>query len=292
MPETAEGQNSRGRPKVAPGRRKTSGRWLFALLVLAIGSAILATVLLANDMQNLRAIYRHYGLPWPLEDKQVERAPRPLKGKRLIALPIKLPDHVLAAPEMDSIGALVRDIRRPGDLFCAAFADNGMPNGGWQPSQFDKTTFECLSETLIPSTDEAAQNASFFFIAKGDPDGNIGSIRMKLVAPDTDAGKTVHAMLVRSVELLIEQTQWGDLAEAVEHATRLEDFQAVRFGLSFKFTREFTAPNRFNLIVLPTGKTPAIKATRAYFARQDWLPVPSVPVPLVPISRLPIAPAR
>lgn len=290
MPETAERQNSRGHPTVAPVRRKTGGRWLFALLVLAIASAILATVLLANDMQNLRAVYRHYGLPWPFEDKQVERAPRTLKGKRLAALPIKLPDHVLAAPDVANLGALVRDIRRPGELFCAAFAENGMQNGGWQPSQFDSTTFECLSETLIPSTDGSAQNASFFFIAKGDPEGNIGSIRMKLVAPDTDAGKKVHAMLVRAVELLIEQTQWGDLSAAVDHATRLEDFQAVRFGLSFKFTREFTAPNRFNLIVLPTGKTPAIKATRAYFARQDWLPVPPMPAPMVPISRLAAAP--
>ncbi|WP_156951584.1 DUF6030 family protein [Ciceribacter selenitireducens] len=255
---------------------------LFAVLLVAFALAIAATLLLANDRRNLRILLDRYELNWLLEPATDEpRGTRALRGRRLAPVAISIPARYFAGPENAAIGAFVREVRASGGELCAAFKAAGVDNGGWLPSQFDSKTYECLSETLLPATEEGGQNASFFFIAKGTPEGEVGSIRMKLVAPETGDGETVHRLLVKALEQLIEQARWLDLAPAIASAEALSDFTAVRFGVSFRFTHEFTAPRSYNLIVLPTSKDPAVKRSRAYFDTLQWLPLPSV------IARLP-----
>jgi hypothetical protein len=267
-------------PKPAPPRK--SAMLLFAVLLVAFALAIAATLLLANDRRNLRILLDRYDLNWLLEPATGEpRGTRALRGRRLAPVPISIPARYFTGPESAAIGAFVREVRASGGELCAAFKAAGVDNSGWQPSQFDSKTYECLSETLLPATEEGGQNASFFFIAKGTPEGEVGSIRMKLVAPETEDGQTVHRLLVKALEQLIEQARWLDLAPAIASAEALSDFTAVRFGVSFRFTHEFTAPRSYNLIVLPTSKDPAVKRSRAYFDTLQWLPLPSV------IARLP-----
>lgn len=267
-------------PKPAPPRK--SAMLLFAVLLVTFALAIAATLLLANDRRNLRILLDRYELNWLLEPATDEpRGTRALRGRRLAPVAISIPARYFAGPENAAIGAFVREVRASGGELCAAFKAAGVDNGGWLPSQFDSKTYECLSETLLPATEEGGQNASFFFIAKGTPEGEVGSIRMKLVAPETGDGETVHRLLVKALEQLIEQARWLDLAPAIASAEALSDFTAVRFGVSFRFTHEFTAPRSYNLIVLPTSKDPAVKRSRAYFDTLQWLPLPPV------IARLP-----
>jgi len=267
-------------PKPAPPRR--SAMLLFAVLLVAFALAIIATLLLANDRRNLRALLDHYDLHWLLAETPRQPAgTRALRGRRLAAVPISIPARFFAAPEDTALGTFVREVRASGFELCAAFKAAGVDNQGWQHSQFDRKTFECLSETVLPAKEEGAQNASFFFIAKGTPEGEVGSIRMKLVAPETADGETVHRLLVRALEQLIEQARWLDLAPAIANAEALTEFTAVRFGLSFRFTPEFTAARSYNLIILPTSRDPAVKRSRGYFDTAQWLKLPSV------IARMP-----
>ena len=267
-------------PKPAPPRK--SAMLLFAVLLVAFALAIIATLLLANDRRNLRALLDHYDLHWLLAETPRQPAgTRALRGRRLAAVPISIPARFFAAPEDTALGTFVREVRASGFELCAAFKAAGVDNQGWQQSQFDRKTFECLSETVLPAKEEGAQNASFFFIAKGTPEGEVGSIRMKLVAPETEDGETVHRLLVKALEQLIEQARWLDLAPAIANAEALTEFTAVRFGLSFRFTQEFSAARSYNLIILPTSRDPAVKRSRAYFDTAQWLTLPSV------IARMP-----
>jgi hypothetical protein len=266
----------RGTPtKPAPPRK--SAMLLFAVLLVAFALAIAATLLLANDRRNLRLLLDRYELNWLLETASDEpRGTRALRGRRLAPVPVAIPARFFAGPETAALGAFVREVRARGEELCAAFKAAGIDNGGWQPSQFDSRTYECLSETVLQATQEGERNASFFFIAKGTPEGEVGSIRMKLVSPETEDGATVHRLLVRALEQLIEQARWLDLAPAIASADALEDYTSVRFGISFRFTHEFTALRSYNLIVLPTSKDPAVKRSRGYFDTLQWLPLPRV----------------
>lgn len=267
-------------PKPAPPRR--SAMLLFAALLVAFALAIIATLLLANDRRNLRALLDHYDLHWLLAETPRQPAgTRALRGRRLAAVPISIPARFFAAPEDTALGTIVREVRASGFELCAAFKAAGVDNQGWQQSQFDRKTFECLSETVLPAKEEGAQKASFFFIAKGTPEGEVGSIRMKLVAPETEDGETVHRLLVKALEQLIEQARWLDLAPAIANAEALTEFTAVRFGLSFRFTQEFSAARSYNLIILPTSRDPVVKRSRAYFDTAQWLALPFV------IARMP-----
>ncbi|SSC65426.1 DUF6030 family protein [Ciceribacter selenitireducens] len=268
--------------RAKPAPPKKSAMLLFAVLLVAFALAIVATLLLANDRRNLRALLDHYDLHWSLAETPRQPAgTRALRGRRLTAVPIAIPARFFAEPENAALGTFVREVRASGHELCAAFKAAGVDNQGWKQSQFDRKTFECLSETVLPAKEDGAQNASFFFIAKGTPEGEVGSIRMKLVAPETADGESVHRLLVKALEQLIEQARWLDLAPAIASAEALTEFTAVRFGLSFRFTQEFSAARSYNLIILPTSKDPAVKRSRAYFDTAQWLTLPAV------IARIP-----
>ncbi|MBV2183679.1 MAG: hypothetical protein KUL88_03940 [Rhizobium sp.] len=255
---------------------------LFVALLVAFALAIVATLLLANDRRNLRALIDRYDLDWLLKTPSDQpNGTKALRGRRLSPVPVAIPACFFAGPETAALGAFVREVRASGAELCAAFKAAGIDNGGWQPSQFDSRIYECLSETLPPAAQEGERSAPFFFIAKGTPEGEVGSIRMKLVSPETEDGETVHRLLVRALEQLIEQARWLDLAPAIASAEALEGYTAVRFGISFRFTHEFTALRSYNLIVLPTSKDPAVKRSRAYFDTPQWLRLPPA------ITRLP-----
>ncbi|GEO83490.1 MULTISPECIES: DUF6030 family protein [Alphaproteobacteria] len=269
--------SARRRATAKPVPPKKSAMLLFVLLLVAFVCAIAATLLLANDRRNLRALLDRY-----VPERLIDDSPRQpagthaLKGRRLTPVQVAIPARFFATPEAESLGSLVREVRAKGEELCAAFKAAGIDNQGWQSSQAGGKTYECLSETLLPAAQEGAQDASFFFIVKGTADGEVGSIRMKLVAPETADGAVVHRMLVKALEQLIEQARWLDLAPAIESAKALADFTAVRFGISLRFTHEFTAPHSYNLIVMPTSNDASVNRSRAYFATQDWLPLPAV----------------
>ncbi|MCL6705576.1 DUF6030 family protein [Pseudomonas sp. R2.Fl] len=255
-------------------------------MFLSVAVGIGAVLLLANDRQNLKALGRWAGvdLSWGTV-QEPHRPPEPLKGQPETIQPTMLPDRVMHEPDMEAVGAFVREMRDLGPAFCAAFDAAGINNEGWRESPFGGSTFECLSEDLIKPLGEEGPSASFFFIAKGRPDGEINSIRMKLVAPDTEAGRASHDKLVSAITTLMHQTGWSDLAPLLDSARSLADYTSVRFGMSYKFNKEFTASDRYNLIILPMDRDPAVVRSRDYFDQAKWMPVPPLTDDMLRLTR-------
>lgn len=266
MPQGTETSYRKGTPpagKPRPAARR--GGLIFAGLFLAVAGAIAATVLLANDMAHLRRMFEKLGIEWPLGEPKPQ-FPRVAKGNRLKSLPVHLPAPLVLPPNESQAGAFVREVRRAGPALCGAFSRNGIETSGWQRSEFDARTFECLSESTLLPTGTGAKAASFFFAVKGNEDGDVSSIRMKLVAPENPDGQRMHAHLMQAVGTLMAETSWGDLAEALDAIKQLKDYRATRFGLSFSFVRETTSPESYNLILIPTNRDPAIRRSRDFFA--------------------------
>lgn len=268
-----------------PRRPRFGGGLIFAAVFFSVACGIGAALLFANDRQNLKALIRWAGIDqkWG-KVQEPHRPPQPLKGQPETIRPTMLPDRVISAPDMRSAGAFVREMRNLGPAFCAAFDAAGISNQGWQESQFGGKTFECLSEDVIKPLGDGP-GASFFFIAKGQPDGEINSIRMKLVAPDTDAGRASYDKLISAVTTLIHQTGWNDLAPLLHSIRSLADYTSVRFGMSYKFNREFTASDRYNLIILPSDRDPAVRRSRDYFDQANWMRVPPLTDDLMRLTR-------
>lgn len=281
-PRLADAKDSRSQPPPRPSR---AGVLIFAAVFLATGLGILTVVLFANERAHLKTLLETLDLQWPFETERRVPQPVALKGQRLPAVAIKSPAHLLAPPDLDAAGGFVRDMLGYGPPFCAAFEKAGFEISGWQASQFDRTTFECLSETLFETAADPNAHGSFFFTVKGEPGGSINSLRMKLVAPDGADGEAAHATLVKGLGLLIEQTGWTDLDAMLASVKDLRNFSAQYFGLSYRFAQEFTSPNRFNLIILPTNREPPAKRSRAYFDTKDWLPAPDPNEPALNFMR-------
>ncbi|MBO3758430.1 DUF6030 family protein [Ciceribacter sp. L1K22] len=268
------GQKWQDQPPRPP---RFGGGGVFVVVFLSIAACIGLVVLLANERQNLKAMTRWLGVDHYLAAlHEAPRPPQPLKSQRNLSPTVILPDHFIREPDIGVVGVFVREMRDLGPAFCAAFDSSGINNEGWKASQVDRSTFECLSEDLVRPIGGDEPTASFFFIAKGQPDGEINSIRMKLIAPDTDAGRASHDKLVNAVSTLIHETGWSDLAQLLDSTRKLSDYTTIRFGMSYKFTKEFTGEDRYNLIILPINKDPLVKRAREYFDRSNWLPVPSL----------------
>lgn len=281
--------NDHSREKRAPGANgakpvppRKGARRLFIVLLLMLTGAILATSLLANGQRNLRALFDRYGIDW-LDDEAppIPRGTRPLAGRQVPADTITFPSRFLSDVELAATGTFGREFRIRGEELCAAFDAAGIRNDGWKPGQFDPRISECLSETVLADDEADGRSASFFFIVKGTPGGEVASIRMKLMAPETDQGEAAHRLLVKALEKVIALTQWRDLAIAVSKAEVLEDFHSVRFGLSLRFGHEFSAMRNFNLVILPVSRTSAMTRSRAFFDSAGWIELPSA------IARLP-----
>lgn len=276
-----------------PARPKRSSHLLFGVLVVIILSAIAATFLLANDMYHLRSLARRYGLDRLLAEPSGTDAPVALKGRRLEPVPVNVPRYFFTDFIEPAAGTFVRDIRLKGPTLCSELSRAGLKNPGWQPSEYDRRTSECLSETRFAAPATDGGEASLFFIAKGTPEGEVRSIRMKLVAPAGMPGETAQAWLVEALSEIIDRTTWRDFTPAIDAARKLTDYSAIRFGISVEFSRDFVITDGYNFILAPNGRNPLVRRTRAYFSPDGWLPLkpgePRLPAATIRHWRMPEA---
>lgn len=276
-----------------PVRPKRSSHLLFGALVVVILSAIAATFLLANDMYHLRSLARHYGLDQLFAEPSGAEAPVALKGRRLEPVPVHIPPYVFTDFIEPGAGTFVREIRVRGPALCKELNRAGLKNPGWQTSEYDHRTSECLSETRFAAAGTEGGEASLFFIAKGTPEGDVRSVRMKLVAPAGMPGETAQAWLVEALSKIIDRTRWSDFAPAIDAARQLVDYSAVHFGISVEFSRDFVITNGYNFILAPDGRNPLVRRTRAYFSPDGWLPLnpgePRLPAATIRHWRMPAA---
>jgi hypothetical protein len=116
-----------------------------------------------------------------------------------------------------------------------------------------------------------ADAASLFLEIRGEISGEIRSVRLKAVAPQTSAGRAVNAKLAAALAMIIEQTRWRDIGSVLEPAQRLQPYQAQHFGISASVKPEPSAPHRVNVILLATETSAGLKLTRSFFDRDRWL---------------------
>lgn len=255
------------------------GLWVFGALVLGVCVAILSTLLLANDRRNLRLLLEHYQITWPADPvaKPVvaEKLPEVRSDRPEAPVVVHtVPARLLAPLAGDELGSFVRIFRMQGPVLCALLAKSGIDNNGWAASPFDPQSSECVSEQRIDDADGLGGFASYFLSIRGRPDGEISAIRMKLVTPATVAGAAMKAKFLQALNIVIDQSGWPDFGAVIGSATRLEEFEALHFGVNLSFKREFTNADRFNLLIVPGDNEPAIKRTRDFFDGKGWITSP------------------
>ncbi|MDZ7925654.1 MAG: DUF6030 family protein [Agrobacterium sp.] len=247
-------------------KRVRPGALLFA--VLAVCLAVLATVLLANDKKHLKSLLTYLDLA-PAE--QPARM-KPLKRQKPTPQKLNLPPHLLKFEQGGDRASFARDFVLSGKDLCDRFIAAGFSNPqGWHASPVNTRNFECMADLVVGDTSNIAERASLFLDIRGEASGEVRSIRMKVVAPQTPDGAVILTKLEDALSLIIDQTRWADLASMIEPARRLQPYQAQHFGISVSMKPEPTAPHRLNLILLATEQLPGVKLTRSFFDTQKWL---------------------
>lgn len=239
-----------------------------------IGAAILATVLLANDMRNLKTILGRDAPvqagnppPPPPQRTALPPKPKPAAPPRFAA-----PRHAFDAPVPETVATFLRHWAISGADLCTRLSQAGLATEPWAPSGFDAATFECshMSETAKPAG--AGDPASLFLIARGTPSGAVTNLRIKLILPEGDAGKPVGEQFAAVLALLARESRWSDLP--FTQVGSLQDATQAAFGAKLSFAHEFDDPRRFNFILSLERDTPEQRRTGAYFDREKWLPLP------------------
>jgi hypothetical protein len=287
---------------VAPPRKKS--RAVFWIAAVVIGSIILATALLANDMRNLRALDDRYHLnlfpkpeqraaapTTPVQEPQPSHAATPpaaapktsapasssvrVKPATVTAKPfVKKRSHLLDEPIDALLSAFVRSWRISGQTLCADLQKFGLSVGEWRQSELGAGTSEC-SYAVQKGAYGDPKAASFFIIARGKPSGEIDAIRIKVIMPDNDDGKAVAGTFVDTVVLLLNETHWLDFQAALETIGKLQDVTLQAFGAKLAFFKEFQSNNNFNLQLELRRTSPEQLRTAIVFDKARWtLPSP------------------
>ncbi|TCL69525.1 DUF6030 family protein [Rhizobium sp. BK251] len=242
-------------------------RAVFWITAIAFGSVIVATVFLANDMRNLKALVRHYHLDW-FDPKP---APAPLPSEKTKGrVPSRQQLLRLLGPESKVGGGFLRVWPVSGPALCEKMNQTGVSNDGWKMSDFDAATFECSSETSVGTQGDVASFGSFFVIVRGDPSGRISLLRIKVVIPPSPDGEVLRERLRTVFDAAMEQTAWSDLSNASAAIGKLETVNEGGFGATLTFNREFSNPNSYNLALAVQPKTAGQRRTADYFNADRW----------------------
>ncbi|MBO9099860.1 MULTISPECIES: DUF6030 family protein [unclassified Rhizobium] len=266
---------------VSPPRRKSRiVFWLAAILIL---TGIVATALLANDRRNLRFLAYRYHIGWlgyetvmpPKKLPQAKQGPRPVApppSPPAVVKPVatRLFTNLNSAPSF-----FLRRWKIAGEKACNAISRAGFPVGPWHQGAIDNSTFECSYQTPVSET-AAEEQPSLFVIVRGTPKGEVSSIRVKAILPETPAGQELQAKFQGLVHAIVQAVGWSDLSDATDRIGRLENVTQSSFGARIAFSHEFADPRRFNLILdidRPTGDR--IVAAN-FFDTSKWLPLPEI----------------
>lgn len=251
-------------------KRVSHGALLFA--VLAVCLAIVATVLLANDKKHLKGLMTYLNLSPATRSAEPPQKMKPVKRQKPATSKLYLPPHLLAFERAGVRGSFARDFALSGKDLCDRFTAGGFSNPqGWHASLVNIRNFECMADLAAGNAANPAERASLFLEIRGEASGEVRSIRMKAVAPETPDGAVILARLSEALTLIVDQTRWADLAKIFEPARRMQPYQAQHFGISVSVKPEPAAPHRLNVILLATEQSPGLKLTRSFFDRDRWL---------------------
>lgn len=282
---------------VAPPRKKSKA--VFWIAAIVIGSIILATALLANDMRNLKALDIRYHLnlfsppahpppvpaaavaaqqatsvarptPTPVATSAPAKSVKAVQGTQTAKpAPARSSSHIFDPPVDALRGAFLRSWRVSGQRLCADLTKFGLPVGEWKQSALGVGTFECSHQ--IQKGDLGNPNgASFFVIARGTPTGDLDNIRIKVIMPDNADGRAVGETFIDAVVMLLTETHWLDFQAALDAIGKLQDVRQEHFGAKLSFFREFQNDKNFNLQLELHRTTPEQIRTAIVFDKARW----------------------
>lgn len=254
--------------------RRRRGPLIFALVFLAIAGAISATVLLANDRRNLNLLLREIGIETRTMVIPKPGAMESFKGKRLDGVAVLLPDNTFALPVKARESAFLRSMQKDGKGLCEFFDREKFDTTPWAASSLSQTVFECSSEVAIPNPAKPDDPSTFFLMVKGSEDGRIFSARVKLIFTEPGQRAPMAARAATMLATFAQHTRWLDLAEMAPKVAALETFTLSNFGVSVKFSSEFSGEGRYNLIIAAASPlAPAQRRTQDYFDRKNHWPL-------------------
>lgn len=257
-----------------PERSKRGSRLFFWAMLTAVTTAIVLTTLLANDMRGLRLIIQRYQITWITlaPPAPVVHALTAKRGKRL---PLSRPlDRAQITSNMFNdlhvaANATVRRWQVSGEDLCLKLSEVGLNVTSWHEGDLYSSTYECSSQTDDMQT--SSPLASIFLLVRGNASGEVSSVRMKAILPESDEGKIAEEKFQALVRILISQTRWSEFADFLPQIRSLENVKQSIYGARLSFSHEFTDARRFNFILDLHPDTPQQRLTAIYFDRAKWL---------------------
>lgn len=261
---------ARTQPAIYVGRKLASeqaapARWRLWLLILLSVSVVMLVVLLANDMKHLRQFSRYLETTGPAVPPATVLHPLTVKPNRDFDLPLA----VLREPTVPLAARFVRRWLPSGPQLCEALRGAGANVGDWRQSAFDDRTFECVAEISIEPADRAK---SVFVQVRGQGAGEVGSVRVKLVAPELTPDGRLAGNVAQLFETTLREAAWTDLASLLSRIERLQDVTEARFGSLLIFKKEPSSESSYNFILGLQSDDDAQRAVASFFSAANWLP--------------------
>ena len=247
-----------------------SGIAFFLVAVALIFTAILATVLLANEQRNLKQLAAAIGLPDVLPQTAQAPAPAPVHAPSKKSKPPRalLPARVfndLRTPEQQ----FVRQIRSDPRALCDGLRDAGFRELEWKSSESGR--WECSS--LVPFDRPGMEKSSSIFIfVKGSDEDEITSFRVKLNIENPEDAQAVTSAAATAASVFLKQVHWADSESITLKMQALGEFDLKRFGSRIQFKRESGDTPRYNFLANQAARTRPKSAAELYFDREKWLP--------------------
>lgn len=247
--------------------RKQKGRAGIAFFLCAVAlifTAILATVLLANEQRNLKQLLTALGLE--TSAVQPKRPPvQPPRGPK--PQTVVLPERIFAdldAPEQQ----FLRQIRSDPRALCDALREAGFRDLEWTSAESGR--WECSS--LIPFARPGEQtNSSIFIFVKGSDEDEITSFRVKLNIEHPNDTQVVTSAAAMAASVFLTHVRWADRESVALKIQALSEFDLRRFGSRIQFKRESGETPRYNLLASQAKPRRPKSIAETFFDREQWL---------------------
>ncbi|WP_244563666.1 DUF6030 family protein [Ensifer aridi] len=244
-----------------------SGVAFFLIAVALIFTAILATVLFANEQRNLKQLLAAMGLE--IKPPEKERLPehaaprkRPEPQKAL------LPTQIFAdlkTPEQQ----FIREIRSDPRALCEGLREAGFRDLEWKSAESGR--WECSTLVPFPRPGEG-QSSSIFILVKGSGEDEITSFRVKLNIENAEDTQAVTSAAAKAASVFLTEVRWADSTSIALKIQALKEFDLKRFGSRIQLKRESGETPRYNFLANQTARTRPKSVAELYFDRERWLP--------------------
>lgn len=150
----------------------------------------------------------------------------------------------------------------PQDL-CAALAGSGWAMSGWTDSQIGPELGECMGERRFGETEGESRAGNAFLMLRGNAEGSLREIRLKLNIRDPDKGDEAAREALAMLRTVFDGLRWNLPPEVAEAVTARRTFSQDLAGTRLRFWREAGDVERYNLrLEMPTAPPPTDRFTR------------------------------